>query len=95
MRATKDQLDFIKAQINKFLPEAQVYLFGSRLDDNKHGGDIDILILSTKLLTFAQKIQVKLAFDQQFGEQKLDLVNYKFDDNSAFKNLILLEAKQI
>lgn len=56
MRAAKDQLDFIKAQINKFLPEAQVYLFGSRLDDNKRGGDIDILILSTKLLTFAQKI---------------------------------------
>jgi predicted nucleotidyltransferase len=51
MRIPKEQLDFLKQQIKQHAPEAKVYLFGSRLDDQKRGGDIDIMVLTKEKLT--------------------------------------------
>lgn len=95
MRVPKEQLEFLKKNIIQFAPDAKVYLFGSRVDDRKRGGDIDILILSSKLLELEQKIKIKVAFDSKFGEQKIDLVDFTFNDPSPFKKLVLLEAVEI
>lgn len=46
MRITKNEQDAIKKVITYLDPAAKVYLFGSRVDDQKKGGDIDLLILS-------------------------------------------------
>lgn len=35
-------------------------------------------------------MEVKIFYT--FGEQKLDIVNFTFDEKSAFKDLILLDA---
>ncbi|MDY6793294.1 MAG: nucleotidyltransferase domain-containing protein [Thermodesulfobacteriota bacterium] len=48
MRANKQQTDFIKQSINQYLPNAKVYLFGSRVHDDQKGGDIDILVIGEK-----------------------------------------------
>lgn len=95
MRVAKKQLDFIKNEIKKSVPEAKIYLFGSRLDDQKRGGDIDIMILTNKSMNLDQKLEIKIKFYEQFGEQKIDLVNFTFDAQDNFKDLILLEAKEI
>jgi uncharacterized protein len=95
MRVPKEQLEFIKSKVKEFCPEARVYLFGSRLDDSKKGGDIDFLILGDTLLSYNQKGAIKDAFDQQFGEQKIDLINFTFADNATFKQLVLLDAVEI
>ena len=95
MRIPTEQLDFLKQEVIKNNPEAKLYLFGSRLDDQKRGGDIDILILTNTKLSLEQKWDVKINFYEKFGEQKLDLVNFTFDDQDNFKQLILLEGKEI
>jgi len=95
MRIEQEKLDCIKENVRKFLPNSKVYLFGSRVDNNKRGGDIDILILSAKKLTLQQKIAITIAFEKKFGEQKLDLVGFTFHEPSPFKELILLEAVEI
>jgi len=44
MRLTKDEIEFIKKTINKYLP-SKIYIFGSRLDENKKGGDLDLYLI--------------------------------------------------
>ncbi len=43
MRLKKEEIKIIKETINKFVDNPTIYIFGSRLDDKKRGGDIDIL----------------------------------------------------
>jgi len=95
MRVPKEQLDFLKRQILSRANSAKVYLFGSRADDNRKGGDVDILILSSSKLSFNDKTRIKYAFFEKYGEQKLDLVNFKFDENSNFKELALMDAIEL
>jgi predicted nucleotidyltransferase len=45
MRLTPYQIQTIKqATADIFGPEARVWLFGSRVDNNKRGGDVDLMI---------------------------------------------------
>jgi predicted nucleotidyltransferase len=95
MRIPKEQLIFIKERVLQEFPEAKVYVFGSRVDDNKRGGDIDILILTSHRMIFIQESKIRLAFTKKFGDQKLDLVNFTFDDDDVFKKLVLIDAVEI
>jgi predicted nucleotidyltransferase len=81
MRLTDQQRAIIRATVvETFGAGADVWLFGSRVDDNKRGGDIDLLIETDQLdvdaiaraeISFLTRIQMKL------GEQKIDvLVDY-------------------
>jgi predicted nucleotidyltransferase len=66
---------------------AVVYLFGSRVDDNKKGGDIDLLVLSDRL-TRDDKRAIKMKLYDLIGEQKIDLV-LAADDSDPFVKLAL------
>lgn len=78
MRLTDQQRAIIRATVAEtFGPGAEVRLFGSRVDDNKRGGDIDLLIETDQVdidaivraeISFLTKIQQKL------GEQKIDVL---------------------
>lgn len=56
-------------------PNAVVYLFGSRANDAAKGGDIDLLVLSTKI-SLLDKLDILTELHGQLGEQKIDLVVY-------------------
>jgi len=78
MRITEQQALVIKKTILRFFgEETSVMLFGSRADDNKRGGDIDIYIecaaLSSDELVDA-KINTLVELKKLLGEQKIDLV---------------------
>ena len=47
MRLSKKELETIKNSIKDTFGDAVVYLFGSRVDDSKTGGDIDLYIISS------------------------------------------------
>ncbi|RME50785.1 MAG: nucleotidyltransferase domain-containing protein, partial [Caldilineae bacterium] len=67
------QIQAIKTIIHQMDPEARIILFGSRADDAKRGGDIDLLILSQEL-TPRHKRALRLALYEKLGEQKIDLL---------------------
>ncbi len=46
MRLSETEQQIIKDAVLSIDPQARIYLFGSRANDNKRGGDIDLLIAS-------------------------------------------------
>lgn len=75
--------------------EDKVFLFGSRVDDDKRGGDIDVFILSDKQYDSSVLRTIKTKFMQKFGWQKLDLINWTFDEQNTFKDLVMDEAIEL
>ena len=86
MRISTLEIDNLLRSVKSIDRNASVYLFGSRTDDQKKGGDIDIAILS-KHINLKEKIEIKYNFYQVFGEQKLDLLIVG-DENMAFWQVV-------
>ncbi len=61
-----------------FGDSARVWLFGSRTDDNKRGGDIDLLVETELTGREALRAKIGAITDIQLaiGDQKIDLVTY-------------------
>ena len=95
MRIKKTQRKFLKQFIREYLPGSSVYLIGSRADDSLKGGDIDVLVIADRQLTTQEKRNIKIAFYKEFGEQKIDLISFKHDDESSFKDYVLLESIEL
>ena len=92
MRLQPAQSDSLKQSIVQILPDAKIYLFGSRVDDLKKGGDIDILIIANRILTFSEKAKIEMQFFMKFGEQKLDLVSFSNESEHTFKKIAFENA---
>jgi uncharacterized protein len=92
MRIGKKEAALLKNAVQNILPDAGVYLFGSRVDDSKKGGDIDVLVIASRPLTELEKSRVKSEFYARFGEQKIDIVSLGRDEKSAFRDVVELTA---
>ncbi len=88
MRLTERDVTAIKKVVTKhFGEDALVYLFGSRTDDTKRGGDIDLLVEHDPELEAGEVIRKKLKTmtDIQFalGDRKIDIVSIPFNQDKT------------
>ena len=72
MRLTINEQNLIKDTFKKYF-KGEIYLFGSRIDDNLKGGDIDLYI-SSKDAKLSQKIDFLVELKKQIGDRKIDVV---------------------
>ena len=73
MRLTHYERQNIKKWAQKYDAGAKVYLYGSRVDEARRGGDIDLLVVSEHTQKFKDKIELVLELHDLIGEQKIDL----------------------
>ena len=78
MRLTRDQQTAIRSAIVETFGEgADVWLFGSRADDSKRGGDIDLLVCpgpDARDQIFSRRIRLLTRLERMLGERKIDVV---------------------
>jgi predicted nucleotidyltransferase len=93
MRLNIKDITSIKAVTNSVFGEnAIVTLFGSRTEDRKKGGDIDLLIKCNKTVSRDDLYQLKLKFlvqlKKRIGDQKIDvIIDGGQVNNSIFKTV--------
>jgi len=90
MRLSEKYIKVIKKSFFEVFNKGEVYLFGSRVDDSKKGGDIDLyLVVENKVNMFKNKIKFLAKIKRELGEQKIDVI-FNVDKN----RLIEKEAKE-
>lgn len=68
MRLTKQQTCIINQTVTRLIGmDATIYLFGSRLNDQAKGGDIDLFIESETPLSLIHCAQIKMELESQLG----------------------------
>ena len=80
MRLSNKYIYTIKKYFKIFFKDGEIYLFGSRVDDTKKGGDIDLYLNVVDFDNlFEKKIKFLSRIKKELGEQKIDVV---FNKNS-------------
>jgi predicted nucleotidyltransferase len=83
MRLEADQLKAIQEEIRRRDPAAEIYLYGSRVNDSAKGGDIDLWVRSSRI-TYRDTLCLLTRIKDRIGWQKIDLtVNAGEDDGLA------------
>lgn len=77
MRLTSFQRQAIKDEVARFMGDGvEVLLFGSRTDDSRRGGDIDLYLEARERgdQQWRQVLRLNAALQERLGEQKLDII---------------------
>ena len=70
MRLSPQIYSSIKSHIQESIPNADVFLFGSRADDSAKSGDIDLLLLAEEQLPFVSIKRIRRLILNDIGMQK-------------------------
>jgi uncharacterized protein len=73
MRLSDPERKTIVSAVRRYDAQAQVFLFGSRVDDAKKGGDIDLMVRSTSIGP-AERRRIRRTICDAIGEQKIDIL---------------------
>lgn len=83
MRLTeRERLAITDETLACFGPQARPFLFGSRTDDHRCGGDIDLLVRTESRLPDAwrRKVEFLVHLKSRMGDQRIDVVVAGPDD---------------
>ena len=75
MRLSQDQAGAIRRVVQAALgADSEVWLFGSRSDDAKRGGDVDLYVETRNTCTLRQKLRLMTKIQLLVGLRKVDLI---------------------
>ena len=88
MRLDKKDIEIIISTIENIFGEVKVYLFGSRLDDYKKGGDIDLFIVSEERSSLLEKKIKALSKLERILHKPIDIVLHRDFDRDIEKEIL-------
>lgn len=74
MRLTDAEIGTIKTTIREYVPDATITLFGSRVDDTRRGGDIDLCVETTRNLGLKDELFLLTALEKAGISRHIDLI---------------------
>lgn len=97
MRLSQENITLIKNSVKEIFDEnSKVFLFGSRTDDKKKGGDIDLYIeTQIKNDLLQKKLKLINTLHKILGEQKIDIVINNFTSNKYIYEVAKHEGIQL
>jgi len=89
MRLSNRIVKILNENIKKSFGDVNIYLFGSRTDDTKRGGDIDLAIDTnlTRQEFRKQKAKLLAMLTRIDFDYKIDLVDYNTKDKLLFHEI--------
>ena len=90
MRLSEKEIQAIVEVARRIYGQAvEVYLFGSRVDDSKRGGDIDLLLRNqVKKKGILERMRFLTELKMLVGEQKIDVVG-DYEDSPVVREALL------
>jgi predicted nucleotidyltransferase len=86
MRLTTEQTQAIVHSVRQHLgPAPQIWLFGSRLDDRKKGGDVDLYV-ETEAHPLRNELRCKIDLEERL-DIPVDLIVRDFGENSPIAGI--------
>ncbi len=68
MRLTSNQIQMINLAVHDLAGErATAWLYGSRLDDSRRGGDVDLLVRSSPAIGLMERARIKNRLELELG----------------------------
>lgn len=96
MRLTAQQIQIITQAISHFAGDtSSVYLFGSRLNDQARGGDVDILLEVDRHLSRIEQAKMKMGLEQALGLPVDILIHVRNTDPTPFQTIAYLQAVRL
>lgn len=96
MRLTDPQIEIIRSATRDIAGAgASAWLFGSRLDDSRRGGDVDLLIQSPVPIGLLQRARLKSTLEHRLGLPVDVLAETPGDPSSAFVAMVKAEAQRL
>lgn len=96
MRLSDQQIQSITNTIRQLIDaQASIYLFGSRLNQQAKGGDVDLLIESDQVISFLQKAKIKMSLENQLGLPVDVICKSRAAEPTAFQAIALSKAVRL
>jgi uncharacterized protein len=74
MRISETEKNIIIDTLSQICRNAQIYLFGSRVDDSRRGGDIDLFVLPEEPISLREKLILLSRLEIKGIHRKVDLI---------------------
>ena len=74
MRITSQQHEAIIKTIREFIPDGKVILFGSRADDTRRGGDIDLFVETSAKPVLESRLLLQYRLSSVCDDTHVDLI---------------------
>lgn len=95
MRISDTERSAIVSAVRQADSAAEVWLIGSRADDRLRGGDIDLLVVSSRI-DFGARLDILTDIKIAIGDQKIDLTVITPDEKSdPFASSVLPKAVRL